>query len=1363
MNVVDSSMSKNKQKRRPRKRRPGLTSAVWSLLPACMLQDRVAIARALRQMQRHKRRDAAALHKLKARAERSAALRNARCDNPLNITYPEALPIAARKDEIVAAIRKYPVVIVAGETGSGKTTQLPKMCLEAGRGVAAKIACTQPRRVAAVSVSRRIAEELNVAWGAEVGCKIRFTDETTPDTRIKMMTDGMLLSEIQGDPNLYEYDTLIIDEAHERSLNIDFLLGYLRLLRKRRPELRVIITSATIDTEAFSKAFDNAPIIEVSGRMYPVEVQYWSLEDGQSDAYTYIDAAVDAVERVVAAGPGDVLVFMPTEKDIHETRRRLEGRQFRFAEILPLFGRLTSGDQQKVFHKQRYRRVVVATNIAETSITIPGIRYVIDTGLARISRYNPRNQTHRLPVEAISQSSAMQRAGRCGRVQNGVCLRLYDERDFLSRPEYTQAEMQRADLAEVILRMIALRLGDVETFPFIDPPRAQAIRGGFQVLKALGAIDGDKRLTPLGRDMARLPLAPKVSRMILQARKEGALREVLIIASAISIQDPRVRPLGHEQVADREHQRFVDGASDFVTLLNIWRAYHDTFEKLGTQGQMRKFCKRHFLSYNRMREWRDIYTQIRHTLREMGGFRMNRDSARYDAIHRSVISGLLDNVARKKEGNLYRAARGRDVMVFPGSGVFQRKDAGGDPRRTQGGYNYDASPAVRGREGVQTSDRAVNREAGAFRNAVPPCPPEKRRGERQALVPAHPRSTPEWIAAAEVVETSRLFARTVAGVQASWLVELGAHLCRASYKEPFYSARSGRVLATETLTLHGLQVGQKRVGYGRVNAKAATEIFIREALVNDEVALPYPFVAHNRALRARVETWQMQQRAVQFLDLDEAAYRFYAARLENVSSLGDLNRVTKKKGADFLTMREEDLAGEQVNFDPEAFPEFLEVDGEAVPLSYAYRPGHDRDGVTLELPYKLVHFVRPEVLDWLVPGLLQEKITHLLRGLPKRVRKRFVPVPDKAREIAAALQPTHGAFLDSLGAHIAAAYGIEIAQSDWNVGDLPEHLQMRVEVHNENEQALVAARDLRLLREQLDAHEEDVQSDTWMRAEKQVARRDVTGESLGDLPERIEVMRGGGLPVFGYVGLKRDGDRVDVRLFKRPDEAERETQAGWARLCERAMRDEMRALKRSLGALKHEVFEGGREALREGAYANVVAHLFTREAAFPITRQRFEARVQRARLYLRHIGPQLIHAIESLFETHRQIRLLPSAYPEMEADLARLMPPNFLRHTPYDQVLHLSRFLKASLIRAERARIDPLKDRRKAEQVLPFCDAVAELMDSDLTGAKREAVEEFRWMVEEFRVSVFAQELGTAQKVSPKRLCDKLEQVRAMA
>ena len=562
-----------KKPTRPRRGSPGLIPEIRALLPQCMLQDRSRIERRLKGLQRRSRRDPQALGRLKNQASKSAALVKRRRRGRPDVSYPDALPITAKKAEILEAIKQNPVVIVAGETGSGKTTQLPKICLEAGRGLAARIACTQPRRVAAVSVSRRIAEELGVTWGREVGCRIRFKDQTAPETTIKMMTDGMLLAEVQGDRDLLEYDTIIIDEAHERSLNIDFLLGYLKQLRRRRPDLKLIITSATIDVDAFSQAFDNAPVIEVSGRMYPVEVRYRPMEEllGPGDDFTYIDAAVAAVDEIMSESrEGDLLVFLPTEKDIHETRRRLEGRSFRHTEVLPLFGRLTQADQQRVFHTQRYRRIVLATNIAETSLTIPGIRYVVDTGLARISRYNSRTQTHRLPVEPISQSSAQQRAGRCGRLSGGICVRLYEETDLESRPQYTQPEIQRANLAEVILRMLALRIGDIETYPFVDPPKPQAVQGGFQLLSELGALDDQRRLTSTGRDMARLPIAPTVSRMVLQAQKEGALREVLVIASAISVQDPRVRPLEQEAEADREHRAFVHPGSDFLGLLNIW-------------------------------------------------------------------------------------------------------------------------------------------------------------------------------------------------------------------------------------------------------------------------------------------------------------------------------------------------------------------------------------------------------------------------------------------------------------------------------------------------------------------------------------------------------------------------------------------------------------------------------------------------------------------------------------------------------------------------------------------------------------------------------------------------------------------------
>ena len=1318
----------NDRKQDTRRRRPGggRVAEIRALLPQCMLQDRVRIEAQLQGWLRG-RRDPKVLTRLADQAARSAKLLDRRRRRRPKITYPEDLPLVAVKDEILQAVRAHPVVVVAGETGSGKTTQLPKICLEAGRGLAGKIACTQPRRVAALSVSRRIAEELGVAWGREVGCKIRFKDETAPETYIKMMTDGMLLAETQGDSLLHEYDTIIIDEAHERSLNIDFLLGYLRVLRKKRPDLKLIITSATIDTEAFSRAFDDAPVIQVSGRLYPVEVRYRPMEEvlEEGSEFTYIDALVQAVDEVVAASPrSDMLVFLPTEKDIHETRRRLEGRSYRHTEILPLFGRLTPADQQRVFSVGGRRRIVVATNVAETSLTIPGIRYVIDTGLARLSRYNARTQTHRLPIEPISQSSAQQRAGRCGRVSGGICIRLYSESDFLSRPVYTQPEIQRANLAEVILRMLALKLGDVETFPFIDPPRPQAIQGGFQLLHELGALDEGRRLTRMGRDMARLPIAPTVSRMVLQAHKEGALREVLVIASAISIQDPRVRPLEQEAEADREHRKFVHKESDFLALLNIWNAYHDTLEEMKTQGSMRRFCRQHYLSYNRMREWRDIYVQIRHTLREIGGMRWNREDADYEGIHRSVLAGLLSNIAQKKEHNLYNGARGREAMIFPGSGLFQRKA----PKVKRGRGNADD----------------VQEKAG----------------------------TPGWIVAAEIVETSRVFARTAARIQPEWLSEVGAHLCRASYKDPHWNARAGRVLVTETLTLYGLQVRTQRVPYSRVDPKEATEIFIRSALGNDEVLLHHAFLAHNRQLRERVETWQMRMRHAQGLDIDEAVYAFYARRLEGVSSVHDLNRVVREKrqaDSEFLFMKAADLVGElDVGFDRDAFPEYMEMDGEKLRLAYAYRPGEEADGVTLKMPYKLMYFVRPEVLEWLVPGLLEEKITHLMRGLPGGIRKQFVPVPETAREIAARLQPTHDSLLASLEAHILERYGVQIGRADWRAEDLPAHLRMRVEVQGEKGQTVTAGRDLGELVDSLDRQEAPAASKAWRQAVKAWEQEDLKDWTFGDLPERVEVTQIGGLPVYGYPGLRTEGKSVSLRLFRDRDEAQEATWTGLIRLYEMALKDEVKWLKRQLQDLKGVVdagwFGGGSGALQEAAYAHLAEYLFGRDEIYPLTQVRFELGMAEGLEKLPGLAPRFIELMKTLLETYREIRLLPHAYPEMESDLARLMPDDFLRRVAFAQLSHMVRYLKAVQMRAERARLGAGKDRQKAEGVRPFQKALDQLLQEDLppTSARRAQIETYRWMVEEFRVSVFAQELGTAQPVSAKRLNEKLEEIRQM-
>ena len=1291
-----------------------------------MLRDSRRIEGRLRSWQRSRQRSAKELERLHRQAKQSIRLRDQRSRHLPKLTYPEELPISIRKEDIRRAIEKHPVVIVAGETGSGKTTQLPKICLEAGRGIGAKIACTQPRRVAALSISRRIAQELGVSWGREVGCKIRFTDETSDRTYIKLVTDGMLLSEIQGDRQLFEYDTIIVDEAHERSLNIDFLLGHLKLLRRQRPDLKIIITSATIDTEAFSKAFDDAPVIEVSGRVYPVEVRHWALDEllEESGDYTYIEAAVQAVDEIVAESPrgGDILLFMPTEGDIHETRELLEGRRYRGTEVLPLFGRLTAAEQQRVFGRSGRRRIVVATNIAETSLTIPGIRYVVDTGLARLSRFNPRTRTRRLPIEPISQSSADQRKGRCGRVANGVCIRLYSEEDYLARPQYTQPEIQRADLADVILHMSSQRLGEIETFPFIDRPTPQAIRGGYQLLQELGALDEEQRLTRLGRDMARLPIDPTDARMILQAQEEGSLQEVLVIAAAISIQDPRERPLEQQQEADQMHKQFVDQKSDFLTLLNIWNAYHDKLDELRTQSKMRKFCKSHFLSYIRMREWRDIHSQLSQVLREIGGFRFEERPPDYDAIHRSVLSGLLSNIAIQREHNIYQAARAREVMIFPGSGLFQRKE----PRAKRSGQGEEKKG--KGGEESQT-----------------------------------------WVVAAEMVETSRLFARTVARIDPAWLSEIGAHLCNSSYKDPYWNLRSGRVLVQETLTLYGLQVLTRRVPYNRIDAREATEIFIREALMPGQINTPHPFLEHNVRLYQKLETWQTRISRYTGPDLEERVADFYRQRLDDISSVHDLNRLVRERRQEdrrFLFMEERDLLGEEESgFDGQAFPDALDLDGEELPLSYAYRPGREEDGVTVRMPYKLVHAIEPEVLEWLVPGLLEEKVTYLLRSLPKSLRKQLVPIPEKARAIAAELKPTHPSFLESLQALVRKSYRVDIRRSDWKLETLPDHLRMRVEVQGTDRSTIATGRDVEELVGSMERHDTPGELEAWKNAVRKYELEGLRNWSCGDLPERIEVAQLSGVPLYGYPGLVAGEDSVDLKLFKSGEEARLVNRGGLVRLCELVLEEQVAWLRRQLQEVdqfKVLYSSMGKTAeLREASFAHLEEHLFLRDELHPLEENGFQRIAERAREELRRIEPRFIDLLGKLLKLRHEILVHPQPYPGMRDDLERLMPGDFLRQTPFLQLHHLCRYLQTVLRRAERYRLNPGKDEQMTDRVKTYQGKLAPLLAEELFpfSPRWQQIQALRWMAEEYRVSVFAQELGTAHPISPKRLDKKLEEI----
>ncbi len=1279
------------------------------------------------------------------------------------------MPICARREEIVAALRTHQVLIVAGETGSGKTTQLPKMCLEAGLGQRGRIGCTQPRRVAAMSISRRVAEELGVTWGREVGCKMRFNDDTSRETRIKFMTDGILLAEIQSDPLLRAYSALILDEAHERSLNIDFLLGHLQGILRKRADLKVIVTSATIDTEAFSKAFGGAPVIEVSGRLFPVEIRYRPLgetnaEGELSSDASFVEAAARATEdALIETDSGDVLVFLPTERDIREARELLEETLGPSFEVLPLFGRLAGADQQRIFAPGAKRRVVLATNIAETSLTIPRIGTVIDTGLARISRYNPRTRTKRLPVEPVSQSSANQRAGRAGRVRDGLCIRLYSEEDLEKRPRFTQPEIQRANLAEVILRMKAFRLGDVETFPFLNPPSAQAIRGGYQLLQELGALmeaEGNTwALTDLGRELARLPLDPTLGRMLLEARTEGALDELLVIAAGLSVPDPRERPEEAKESAAAAHKTFTHPESDFLTLLNLWNAAPPLESRSvhTSRNALRRFCKANYLSLTRMREWRDIYRQLAETmtpLRPQHGRRPaagkktgteNAEEERYAAVHRSILAGLIGQVAQREERNQYKAGGNRAVTLFPGSGLYER--------------------------GFKKKPHAASSPPGA------PKPP----GSRQ----------PAWIIAGEIVQTSQLFARTAARIDPLWIVELGSHLCKFSYVHPQWSAKAGRVLVWERVLLHGLEVAKRQVDYGRIDPPAATELFIRGALVAREARVTARFFAENQALRDRVEAALTKVRSRRVLDLDEAFYRFYAERIESVSSVHDLNRLVRARiteERDFLCATEEDLLDtESLAYDREAFPDQVAVGNSVLPLAYAYNPGAEEDGVTVRVPLPLAERLTPAELQWMVPGLREEQLGELLRSLPKSLRKQLQPLEPKVAELAAGFQPQGGDLLAALAAWIAQKYGVAIRPEDWKA--LPDYLRPRVEVVDHRNKTVAAGRDLPAVHAALDGKK--VQSDAWERAARRWEKPALSAWSFGDLPESVVVEEIGGAPLLGWPGLAlreegAHGGEVDLKLFRKREEAAAASPAGVRRLAELALARDLAWLQKELGGLarrfggaaspgtpqravafgdalaqlsaqfhapqpqKGHPRTAGGDALAENAYRHIVAHAFRLEPLHPLTQARFNALLETARRDLPLLARRVGELAGQILTLRQTILACGKRYPGLEADVERLVPADFLDRTPHAQLHHLPRYLRAVQLRAERAVISPLaqsRDAQKAQLLAPFLPGGA--VEKTIPAPRREA---YRWLLEEFRVSLFAQDLGTAQPASARRL-----------
>jgi ATP-dependent helicase HrpA len=1359
---------------------------------------------------------------------------------PFRLEFPPELPISARAEEITQAIQANSVVILAGETGSGKTTQIPKMCLAAGRGTNGRIACTQPRRVAALSVSRRVAEELGVRWGREVGCKIRFNDETTDATVVKFLTDGMLLAEVQGDPLLRAYDTIIIDEAHERSLNIDFLLGHLRTLRYKRPELKIVITSATIDTDAFSKAFDDAPIIQVEGRMFPVEVIYAPLDELGSDAAEgderesraealhYIDGTVEAIERILhssgseTGNSGDVLVFLPSERDIREVRDLLESKiqnQKSKIELIPLFGRLSNAEQQRVFAPTQRRKIVLATNIAETSLTIPGIHFVVDSGLARLSRYSPQARTRRLPIEPISQSSADQRKGRSGRVADGVCIRLYSEKDFLERPRFTQPEIQRANLADVILRMKAFGLGDIERFPFINMPAAKSIRAGYALLEELGALDDGspgrdgspsrpstprenvttpdgrlgeaslpaqlalRTLTPVGHELARLPVDPTVGRMILQARSEKALREVLIIAAGLSIQDPRERPLDKQQQADSAHRRFRHPDSDFLTLLNIWDAYHDEVESF-SQARLRRFCREHFLSYTRMREWRDIHTQLLDALQEREDFKMTTafhglktvddtstgfGTPPYRAIHRSVLAGLLGNIAQFDEENgNYKATHDRRVALFPGSALFRRDE------------------------------------------------PVKRGGADSARDGKNKTKSPRWVMAAEIMETSRLYARTCARLDPVWALDLGAHVLRISHSEPFWNETAGRVMVKQRTRLYGLEIESRAVGYGRIDPAHATEIFIREALVNDTVTYPFDFLAHNRRVREQVEAALTRTRDAGYLNLDEAAYRFYARHLLSdsaeqapISSVPELITVVRERRAaapQLLLMEPDDLRDpEALAHDAESYPVSLPLENAVLPLHYAYKPGQSDDGVTLDVNVREAEALTQAALDWAVPGHLEQKVEHYLRVLPKELRRAFVPLADTAKNLTTQvaqrdrLTGRRETIPEALIFQIAERFRVAIDPAIWASKPPPEHLRVRVRVLDDNGRELCSSRELAEIHSALHVQRKEASAsiaraepEVWRRARAAVERSAQSNWAFADIPKRVLVTEQAGVPVYAFPALVVEKDGVALRLLKTTESADGETERGLAQLLELELSRDLVWLERDLRALRElgalsstlvplnqlqgDAFEMLRRWLtnpdRVRGWSNPRA---AEDSRAYLSAKDFTQAVDASRRDLQGLVPRVFELLRETLSLRQSLLVHPQPYPGHEQDLGSLIPPEFLRTTPYPQLAHFPRYLKAMKLRADRWKQNPAKDAERASQLTPFLTTLIRLkpiLTSSDGGAvpsprgtvvargegttpppaNRRMIEAFRWLIEEFRVSLFAQELGTAEPVSAAKL-----------
>ncbi|MFF7970340.1 ATP-dependent RNA helicase HrpA [Streptomyces sp. NPDC007905] len=1291
-----------------------------SLREAHRLGRRLEGARKIRKPEAR----AAVLAEIEAEIDKAEARMDERRSRVPAIGYPEQLPVSQKKDEIAAAIRDHQVVIVAGETGSGKTTQIPKICLELGRGVRGMIGHTQPRRIAARTVAERVAEELRTPLGEAVGWKVRFTDQVNPDaTFVKLMTDGILLAEIQTDRELRAYDTIIIDEAHERSLNIDFLLGYLAQLLPKRPDLKVVITSATIDPERFSRHFGDAPIVEVSGRTYPVEVRYRPLLEEESEDVDrdQITAITDAVEELMAEGRGDILVFLSGEREIRDTADALEKKKYRFTEVLPLYARLSHAEQHRVFQPHTGRRIVLATNVAETSLTVPGIKYVIDPGFARISRYSHRTKVQRLPIEPISQASANQRKGRCGRTSDGICIRLYSEDDFLARPEFTDAEILRTNLASVILQMTAAGLGDIEKFPFIDPPDHRNIRDGVQLLHELGALDPAqkdprKRLTDTGRKLAQLPVDPRLARMVLEADKNGCVREVMVITAALSIQDPRERPAEKQAQADQQHARFKDETSDFLAYLNLWRYVREQQKERGSSS-FRRMCKQEYLNFLRIREWQDIYTQLRTVAKQMG-IHLAEEDAPADRIHVSLLAGLLSHIGMKdvKDGNKneYLGARNAKFAIFPGSALFRKQ--------------------------------------------------------------------PKFVMSAELVETSRLWARVNARIEPEWVEPLAEHLLKRTYSEPHWEKDQAAVMAYEKVTLYGVPiVAQRKVNYGRIDPEVSRELFIRNALVEGDWRTHHKFFTDNRRLLSEVEELEHRARRRDIVVDDETLFDFYDQRVpEHVVSGAHFDSWWKRKRheqPDFLDFEREMLIRESAEAVTKAdYPDSWQQGPLKFRVTYQFEPGADADGVTVHIPLQVLNQVTDEGFDWQIPGLREEVVTELIRSLPKPVRRNYVPAPNYAKAFLEKAVPLQEPLTVTMARELKRMVGVPVEADDFDWARVPDHLKITFRIVDERRRKLAEDKDLDALKLRLKpkarkALSQAAAATASREGGESLERTGVTDWTIGTLTRVFETRRAG-QPVKAYPALVDDGDTVSVRLFDTEAEQAEAMWKGTRRLILRnipvnpakfASEKLTNAQKLALSANPH----GSVQALFDDC-ATAAADQLIADFGGPVWDEESyrklydKVRAEIVDTTVRTVG-QVQQVLAAWQACERRLKAVRS--PALLANLAdvrqqldALVKPGFVTWAGIRRLPDLMRYLVAADRRLQQMPTGVQRDTTRMEKVHEMQDEYAWLLEQLPQGRPvPSSVLDIRWMIEELRVSYFAHALGTAYPVSDKRIVKAID------